>query len=216
MSTCGLGWCELRTHVLNQKIRGLWDDAMQPVGRRLARSGIGANAITLAGVALQGVVAYEIIRGSLFVGGLVAIVAGIADTLDGAVAKAGGASRFGALLDSTADRLSDALFFAPVAWLYAVSGAAAYSGQRWVAALALATLVASYLVSYVKARAEGLGYECNVGIVERAERLILIILGLLLNLVPAVLVILGLLSVVTVVQRLAHVRAQARRRSAVR
>jgi phosphatidylglycerophosphate synthase len=197
--------------VLNQKIRGLWDDAMQPVGRGLHRSGMGANAITIAGVLLQAVAAYEIVSDRLFVAGLVATAAGVADTLDGAVAKASDTgSKFGALLDSTADRLSDALFFAPVAWLYGVSGDPTRSGQRWVAALALATLVASFLVSYVKARAEGLGYECNVGIVERAERLILIILGLLLDLVPAVLVILGLLSAVTVVQRLVHVRAQAR------
>ena len=197
--------------MLNQKIRGLWDDAMQPVGRAVSRSGVGANAITIAGVLLQVLVAYLIIEGKLFLAGVVAVAAALSDALDGAVAKArDGVSDLGALLDSTVDRLSDALFFAPVAWLYGVAPDPARRDQTWVAALALVGLVLSYLVSYVKARAEGLGYECNVGIVERAERLILMILGLLLDVVPAVLVILTALSCITVAQRLMYVRAQAR------
>ena len=196
--------------MLNQKIRGMWDDVMKPVGQALARSGVGANTITAVGVALQVLVAYAIVEGRLLVAGALAIVAAVADALDGAVAKARGyVGKFGALLDSTADRLSDALFFAPVAWLYGVSPDPARRDQRWVAALALAALVASFLVSYVKARAEGLGYECNVGIVERAERIIIMIVALLLDLVPLGLVVLAALSVVTVVQRLVHVRGQA-------
>ena len=83
------------------------------------------------------------------------------------------------------------------------------SGQHWVAALAMVTVVASFLVSYVKARAEGLGYECNTGIAERAERLILMIVGLLLNLIPLVLSVRAALSVISFFQRLAYVRAQA-------
>jgi CDP-diacylglycerol--glycerol-3-phosphate 3-phosphatidyltransferase len=196
--------------VLNQRIRGMWDVVMQPVGRSVARSGIGPNTITVAGLALQGVAGYLIVEGRLFVAGLVAVLAAVGDALDGAVAKARTAvSKLGALLDSTADRLSDALFFAPVAWLYGVAPDPTHRGQRWVAALALIALVSSFLVSYVKARAEGLGYVCDVGIIERAERLILMILALLLDLVPAILVVLTALSVVTVVQRLLHVRAQA-------
>ena len=195
--------------MLNQKIRGMWDDLMQPVGRAVAHSGIGPNTITVAGLVLQTAVAYLIVEGRLLVAGLVAVVAALFDALDGAVAKARHEdSPLGALLDSTVDRVSDALFFAPVAWLYGV--APDRPDQRWVAALALVALVLSFLVSYVKARAEGLGYECNVGIVERAERLILMILGLLLNVVPVVLAILAALSGITVVQRLMHVRGQVR------
>jgi CDP-diacylglycerol--glycerol-3-phosphate 3-phosphatidyltransferase len=197
--------------VLNQRIRGIWDVVMRPVGRAIARSGVGPNTITVAGVVIQAGVAAAIVAGRLLLAGLVAVAAAVADTLDGAVAKAlRQQSKFGALLDSTTDRLSDALFFIPVAWLYGVSPDPAQRGQSWVAALALIALVASFLVSYVKARAEGLGLECNVGIVERAERLILMILGLLLNLVPLALVVLAALSVVTVVQRLLYVRGQVR------
>ncbi len=183
---------------------------MNPVGRALARWHLGPNAITAIGVALQAVVAYLIVDGRLLAAGLVAIAAAFSDAIDGAVAKAAGmTTKFGALLDSTADRLSDGLFFIPVAWLYGVAPEAAQAGDRWVAALALTALVVSYLVSYIKARAEGLGYDCNVGIMERAERLILVIIGLIFSdLLPAILGVLTALSVVTVVQRLVHVRRQ--------
>jgi CDP-diacylglycerol---glycerol-3-phosphate 3-phosphatidyltransferase len=202
--------------VLNQKIRGLWDTGMRPVGRSLSRTGLDANTITAIGVLVQAIVAYLIIADRLFEAGMVAILAALADTLDGAVAKAQAInSRFGALLDSTADRFCDALFFVPIAWLYGVGPSKGGGDGLWISGLALAALVFSFLVSYVKARAEGLGYKCNVGIIERAERLILMILGLLLaDFVPGVLaVILGALAVfsaVTVVQRLLHVRTQAR------
>jgi CDP-diacylglycerol--glycerol-3-phosphate 3-phosphatidyltransferase len=183
---------------------------MRPVGSRLGSLGLSANAITLLNVVVQAGVAYLIIEGRLVAAGLLAIVSALGDTLDGAVAKARGTSSpFGALLDSTTDRLSDALFFIPVAWLYGVSPGPDQADQAWVAALALVALVASFLVSYVKARAEGLGFECNVGIAERAERLILMIVGLILTfMLPTVLAILALLSVITVFQRIFHVRGQ--------
>jgi CDP-diacylglycerol---glycerol-3-phosphate 3-phosphatidyltransferase len=198
--------------VINAKVREGYDKLMRPLGRALAGSGFGANAITLLGVLIQIGVAYLIIEGRLVLAGLIAIVAAISDALDGAVAKAAGtASKWGALLDSTSDRLSDALFFIPVAWLYGVSPGIEQVNDRWVAALSLTALVVSYLVSYIKARAEGLGYDCNVGIMERAERLILVIVGLVFNaFLPIVLGVLTVLSLYTVGQRLVHVHRQVR------
>ena len=187
----------------------MWDELMKPVGGLLQRTGVSPNAITLTGLGIQAGAATLIMADRLLIAGVVATVAAVADTLDGAVAKARGDVRqFGALLDSTADRLSDALFFVPVAWLYGFEPPPGRAGQQWVAALALATLVASFLVSYVKARAEGLGLECNTGIAERAERLIVMIVALLLDIVPAMLVVLAILSIVTFIQRLMYVRAQ--------
>ena len=198
--------------MLDSKLRSGWDRLMRPVGRALARTKIHPNTVTLLGVLIQAGVAYLIVEGRFLLAGLIAIVAGFADSFDGAVAKARGmTSRFGALLDSTTDRLADALYFVPIAWFYAVAPDADHRGQRWVAVVALATLVASFLVSYVKARAEGLGFDCKVGIAERAERLILVIAGLILDLVPPLLTVLGVLTVVTLVQRIMHVRAQAQR-----
>lgn len=197
--------------MINALLRQWWDRFIRPVGGGLARLGLTANQITYLGVAIQIAVAVFIVQGRLLVAGLAGIVAGVADFLDGAVAKARGtASKYGAFLDSTTDRLSDALYFVPLAWLYGVAPDIAERDEPWVAAVALGVLVFSFLVSYAKARAESLGYECNVGIAERAERLIVILLALLLDFVPAALVLLLLLAVVTFMQRMVHVQKQAR------
>ena len=198
--------------MLDSKIRGLWDSAMRPVGRALARTHLSPNAITLLGVAIQVGVAYLIVEGRLVAAGLIAIAAALFDTFDGALAKASGrTSKFGAFLDSSTDRLADALYFAPIAWLYGVDPDTPAHDEPWVAGVALVALVASFMVSYVKARAESLGFDCRVGIVERAERLILVIIALVFSdLLPAIMVVLAIASVITVVQRMAHVYKQAR------
>lgn len=196
--------------MLDQKIRGVWDRYMRPIGRGLARTGLSPDAVTLLGVAIQIAAAFFILEGRLLAAGLVSIAAAACDALDGALAKARGiTSKFGALLDSTTDRLSDALFFLPIAWLYGVSPDVASRDDPLTAGLAMAALVFGFLVSYVKARAEGLGFECKVGIAERAERLAIIILGLLFDVVLPALALLTVLSAVTFVQRLVHVRRQA-------
>ncbi len=218
----GPRWCAAHTEpprwassrmpgVLNTKLRGVWDKVMTPVGSALGRSGLTPNMVTYLGVAVQVVVAYFILIDRLLVAGLVAIVAGLLDTVDGAVARARGlATKFGAFMDSTTDRLADALVFGPIAWLFLASPTAAANDQQWVGGLALAVLVLSFLVSYVKARAEGLGFECNVGLIERAERLIIVIIGLVFSSVlPLALGLLALASLVTLLQRILHVRRQA-------
>ncbi len=197
--------------MLNTKIRAGWDRFLRPVGRLVSKGHISPNTVTLLGVVLQAVVAVYILQGRLLVAGVIAIAAALLDGVDGAVAKASGrTTRFGALLDSTTDRVSDALFFIPIAWLYGVSPDIAERDEPLVAATALAALVASFLVSYIKARAEGLGLECNVGIAERAERVILLIAALILSpLLPLIMGVLAALSTITVVQRIAHVRSAA-------
>lgn len=185
---------------------------MRPVGRALARTPLTPNSVTLIGVAIQVLVATLIVDGRLVLAGGIAIVAALLDVFDGALAKARGrVTKFGAFLDSTTDRLSDALFFAPIAWLYGVSPDSAARDEPWVAAVALVALVASFLVSYVKARAEALGFDAKVGIAERAERVMLVIVALVFNdLLPPIMVLLAALSVITVIQRIVHVRSQDR------
>lgn len=183
---------------------------MRPVGSSLARVGVTPDAVTYTGLLIQIGVAALIVQGRLLLAGLVAIVAGLSDVIDGAVAKARERpSTFGAFLDSTTDRLSDALYLGPIVWLYGVDPDIATHDEPWVAAAALAALVFGFLVSYAKARAQSLGYDCNVGIMERAERLILIIAALVLDLVPPAMVVLAALSLVTFLQRMVHVRLQA-------
>ena len=196
--------------MINAKLRSSWDKLMRPFGGALARTPLTPDQVTLFGVLLQGVAAWLIVEGRLFIAALVAVVAALADAFDGALARAKGAGRpFGALLDSTTDRLADALVFLPVAWLYGVDPDSGHDSEL-VALLALVALVASFLVSYVKARAEGLGFDCNVGIAERAERLIVIILALAFDVLPLGVGIIAVASIVTFFQRLFYVRAQAR------
>ncbi|HEU4421565.1 MAG TPA: CDP-alcohol phosphatidyltransferase family protein [Pilimelia sp.] len=188
---------------------------IDPVARTLLRLGVSPNAVTLAGTA--GAVTSTMffgVRGQFVIGGFVVTAFALADLVDGAMARALRArgeppNRFGAVLDSTTDRIVDAAIFGSVL-IYMVR-----SGDLVSVVAALLALVGALLVSYVKARAEGMGMTCDVGLVERPERLILIgIGGLLTGLgldwgLPAALWLLAALSAVTVVQRLVHVNREA-------
>lgn len=174
-------------------------------GARLADHGVTANMVTLAGVVLSAATAVLIGLGSFHVALACFIVAGLMDSLDGAVAKArGAASRQGAFLDSVADRLSDGLLLGGVAW-YLAAG----SHPR-DALLAVAVLVVSSLVSYERAKAESLGLTAKGGLMERAERMILLGLGILLPflLVPVLWALL-VLTMGTAVGRFTRVWRQA-------
>lgn len=183
---------------------------IEPVARRLLRAGVSPNTVTVAGTVgvLVGALGFAA-RGHLVVGALIVTVFALTDLLDGTMARMrGGASRFGAFLDSSMDRIADGAVFGSVAfWL-------ASEGQRTSVAAALICLVAGGLVSYVKARAEGLGMTCDVGVAERTERLLIVGIGGLLTgfgvdrALPIALWILAVVSVFTVGQRMAHVYRQ--------
>jgi CDP-diacylglycerol--glycerol-3-phosphate 3-phosphatidyltransferase len=183
-----------------------------PVARALLRAGISPDAVTVAGTVGVGVAAVGFAtRGELLIATLIAAVSSFADFIDGAMARIRGRpGRFGALLDSTMDRVADGVIFASLAyWL-------ATTGQRLAAVAALLCLIASQVVSYVKARAEGLGLTANVGLAERPERLILIGIGGLLHgigvpyALHVVLWLLAVLCVITVAERMVHVHRQTR------
>jgi CDP-diacylglycerol--glycerol-3-phosphate 3-phosphatidyltransferase len=199
--------------MLDSKIRGTWDAAMRPVGRALGATRISPNAITVLGLFIHIWVAAYIIQGRFVQAGLVLILAAFFDTLDGAVAKARGMiTKFGGFLDSTIDRIADALILLALAWRFTEAAGPAEEDLRWVAIAALVALVAGFMVSYVRARAEALGFECKVGIAERAERVILLIVGLVFTYVlPITVALLAVLASVTVLHRILHVRAQAAR-----
>ncbi|MFY1694466.1 MULTISPECIES: phosphatidylinositol phosphate synthase [unclassified Solwaraspora] len=184
---------------------------IEPVARGLLSVGIPPNAVTVAGTVgvLVGAIGFGA-RGHLITGLVIVTLSALTDVLDGTMARLrGGSSTFGAFLDSSMDRVADGAIFASVAYWLAVSG------NRPGAVAALICLVAGGIVSYVKARAEGLGMSCNVGIAERAERLILVGIGGLLSGLgvswglPAALWLLAALSLVTVWQRIVHVHRQS-------
>jgi CDP-diacylglycerol--glycerol-3-phosphate 3-phosphatidyltransferase len=181
---------------------------LEPLARTLLRLGVSPDAVTLAGTAgvVVGAVGFAA-RGQFLVAVLIVTGFGLVDLVDGAMARARGYStRFGALLDSSMDRVADGAAFGSLVWWYAVTG------ERPTLVAALICLVAAQIIPYVKARAQGLGMDCDVGLAERAERLVLVGLGGLATglgvgwALPAALWLLAALTLVTVAQRILHVR----------
>lgn len=185
----------------------------EPVGAWLVRHGLHPNAMTVLGTA--GSVAASLVlfpRGLLLAGTLVVCAFALFDLLDGAMARAAGTStRFGAVLDASCDRIADGALLGSVTWWCFTM-----ADDRLAAAAALVCLVTAAVISYVKARAEAAGLSADGGIIERAERLIITLVGTGLRGVGvpyAVLValcVLAVLSLVTVGQRLWAVRNAAR------
>jgi CDP-diacylglycerol---glycerol-3-phosphate 3-phosphatidyltransferase len=184
-------------------LRRWLDRAFAPIAALLLWCRITPNQVSLMGIALNLVSAALLVDGQLLPAGLVYLLAGSLDLLDGALARlAKMSSRFGAFLDSTADRISEGVVFAAIAYYFA------RHGQPVDAALTVLALLGSLLVSYTRARAEGLGLECKVGIVTRAERVVLIAFGLMLGLLPAAIYILVVLTAFSATQRILHTLRQ--------
>ena len=184
-----------------------------PIVNTLIRSGVRPNAITTVGTLLVVASAAAFGLGAVRLGGLLYLISGIVDTLDGAVARATGeATRFGAFYDSTLDRVGDGATFMGIAVFYLLAPAGSVVWRESAIIISMTAIIASLLVSYARARAEGLGLDCKVGLVQRAERIVGLGVptvlfgagpqGLLLFWIVS---ILALASVITVVQRFVYV-----------
>ncbi|MEJ2740413.1 MAG: CDP-alcohol phosphatidyltransferase family protein [Dehalococcoidia bacterium] len=166
----------------------------------LSKIGLTPDAVTWIGLVINLAAAAVIALGHLLTGGILLLVAGLFDILDGALARySNKTTTFGAILDSTFDRLSEAALLCGLLVYSVLNG---YSTELY---LIFAVLVFSFLVSYVRARSEGMGIECRVGLFTRAERVIILALGLLLNQVLIALIVLALFSFFTFGQRMFHV-----------
>jgi CDP-diacylglycerol--glycerol-3-phosphate 3-phosphatidyltransferase len=185
--------------------RTSFERGLQPVGANIRRTGITADHLTAFGLLTAVGASIAIASGALRGGLLLVILAAVPDLLDGAVAKASGtASRRGAFFDSVSDRVTDSLLLGGVAW-YLASANGAHA-----AILPLAVLAMSALISYERAKAESLGFDARGGVMERAERIILLCFGLLFDslLVP-ILWIMLVLTTFTAIQRFVKVWRQA-------
>jgi CDP-diacylglycerol---glycerol-3-phosphate 3-phosphatidyltransferase len=204
-----------------ERFRQFWTNVWAPLGNLFLRMGISPNTVTFVGT--LGVVAGALIffpRGDLLVGVLVITAFVFSDMIDGYMARTSGqVTKFGAFWDSTLDRVGDAAIFGGLAMYFVGPG-----DNDWFAALAIYCLSMGSITSYARARAESLGMQAKVGIAERADRLvsILVITGLadIVNLsgvgedallaIPVTLGVLALASTATVIQRVIVVRDQAR------
>jgi CDP-diacylglycerol---glycerol-3-phosphate 3-phosphatidyltransferase len=185
--------------------------AVDPLVSRLIRAGVRPNTITTVGTGLVLVSALAFGLGHVRLGGALLLLSGVADTLDGQVARGGAmATKFGAFYDSTLDRVGDGATFIGIGAFFLTAPDVAY---RVPAAIAcMIAILSSLLVSYARARAEGLGIDCKVGIAQRAERVLLVGLSTLVVgagphalLLEAIVALLAAASVITVVQRFVYV-----------
>lgn len=201
------------TAMLNKYARALFAAIFTPVAALLVRLKVSPDAVTIVGtlgVAGGALIGYPL--GELFWGTVVITVFVFSDIVDGLMARMLGRSgKWGAFLDSTLDRVGDGAVFAGiVVWFYTGGN------NHFIAAMALTCLVLGSIVSYAKARAEGLGMTANVGIAERSDRLVVVLvatglvgLGIPEAVLAVVLVLLAAASLVTVFQRIGTVRRQA-------
>ena len=187
------------------------DAAVKPIGNSIKKAGISADMITATGIVMAVFAAVAIGSGHLHLGLLLLILTGIPDLLDGAVAKASGkASLRGAFFDSVSDRVTDGLLFGGIAYYLVES-----DGRGWVVMLPVAGYITASIVSYIRAKADALGFDAHTGIVERAERFILLAIGLLFYqyLLLPVLALIIVLNVITAAQRFIAVWGQATRQT---
>ncbi len=178
--------------------------------RPMARLGITPNMLTGIGLLLSLVTAVVIAQGFLFIGGLLVLLAGVFDMFDGAMARVQhSATPFGAFFDSTLDRYSESIILFGLLW-YTLQRPTNFRDvlwptsheQTWMIFFIYIAIVGSLMVSYTKARAEGLGIECKVGLLARPERVVLLAIGLLFGASIWILALLAVFSNVTAVQRI--------------
>ncbi|MFM6852168.1 MAG: phosphatidylinositol phosphate synthase [Terrabacter sp.] len=199
--------------MLNRLLRASMTRILAPIAHLFLRLGISPDIVTIVGTVGVCVGALAFFpRGDIWIGVLVITAFVFSDNVDGIMARESGrSSKWGAYLDSTLDRIGDSAIFGGLVLYYAGPGA-----NFWMAGLALACLILGSVVSYAKARAEGLGYTADVGIAERADRLVAVLVAAffadVFNSTLLLGVVLGLLAIasfVTVLQRMVTVRRQA-------
>jgi len=185
----------------------------QPAVRLLAKTPITPNTISWFGLVITVGAAVLILAGNLLAAGFTVLLAGFFDILDGALARSTNrTTQFGAVLDSTLDRLAEAVLLLGILGLFLLTEEQPFLfaslAQGWAVLLIFVTLLGSLLVSYIRARAEALGLECQAGLFTRAERVVVLALGLWLNQIIIALVVIAVFSFITVSQRLLYVWRQ--------
>lgn len=191
--------------MLDGQFRKQIDSWVQPIGRSAKRAGISADVVTVVGMVMSVACCVAIGMGKLSLGLLFMFLTGVPDLLDGAVAKASGTAHVrGAFFDSVTDRLTDALLFGGVAWYFT------RISDGPLPLLPFAVFATAAFVSYIRAKADALGFDAHVGLIERAERFIILGFGLLFSgLLVWTLWVLLVLNIITASQRFVAVWKQA-------
>jgi CDP-diacylglycerol--glycerol-3-phosphate 3-phosphatidyltransferase len=217
---------------ISEKNRERYLRIIGPVAKILGRAGVHPNILSIIGLLLSVVAGLFFSQGVFFWGAWIVVVSGICDTLDGQIARQNNKnSSFGAFFDSTLDRYGEMFFFLGLAYYFAGGQSfATVPGNPvkgvpcpWTVLLILLTVAGSFMVSYTRARAEGLGVECRGGVMQRPERITLLVIGTLLGAIPVAgpvlikitLLLLAVSTNVTAVYRMVAVKNQFKRENAV-
>ena len=184
-------------------LRGVFRGILTPIGKLLAGWGLHPNVLTITGLIGTTVGAYIVSQGHFTLGGIVVLLMGAVDGLDGAVARARGEPEdFGAFVDSVSDRYAELIIFAALIWYYLGVG------DSTAVVLAYFAAAGSVLVSYVRARGQSLNMDTKVGLLTRVERYMILSPGLVFGLPIIALWILAIGTNFTALQRILHVRSQ--------
>jgi len=188
------------TDFLRVRFKGVLD----PIGRFLNSLGLTPNMITILGLVGNTVGAYLLATGRITIGGIVVLLMGPVDALDGTMARLRGEpNRFGGFIDSVTDRYSELVIHAGLLYYFL------QQGNDLACMLVFFAAAGSVLVSYTKARAEGLGFDCKVGLLTRVERYLVLAPALVINQPVIALWIIAVLSNLTAIQRILYVHKQA-------
>lgn len=222
----GIDWIEMAQFVfLSEKNKDRYLKIITPIRKVLVRLGVHPNILSITGLILSIVAGFVYSLGSFFWAAWVVVLAGTCDALDGELARQTGKnSQFGAFFDSALDRYSDAFILMGLGWYFAGGPTLFGFGNEgnvgdqspWTVAFIILAMAGSFMVSYTRARAEALGLNCKVGLMQRPERVTLLVIGSLLGSVPVVgmifvkvaLLILAVTSNITAIHRIIHVRNQ--------
>ena len=218
---------------ISEKNRERYLSIIRPFGDLLSGIGVHPNIITVCGLILSILAGLFYSVGSFFTAAWVVVLAGTCDALDGRLArKTKQSSPFGAFFDSTLDRYSDMFLYLGLAYYFSGghpfilphSGGINSHSSPWTVFIILMALAGSFMVSYTRARGEGLGIDCKVGLMQRPERIVLLIIGSLLGAVPKVgllllkfsLLLLAVSSNITAIHRIIYIRKEILKENRVR
>ena len=195
----------IKSEFIPERLKTTFLASLDPIVGLFTKLNINPNTFTTVGFLISCTAAFFMAAGYLRIAACLILLSGLCDTIDGKLARfSGKVTKFGALYDSTLDRYSEVIFFFGLAFYFIKNG-------WYLTSVILAIgLGGSLMVSYVRARAESLGFECKVGLLQRAERLLLLGAGALIHLYALVVAIwiIGFMSNITAIQRIVHVWKQ--------
>ncbi len=198
----------MKVELIPPSVKDGFKRLLQPIVRILVRYRLNPNHFTTFSLAISVISAIAFGRGNLRWGGILLLLGGLFDMIDGAVARSSNrVTRFGALYDSTLDRYAEIIVFFGIGFYFVSNNDPITKTGLWISMAVFIGIAGSVMVSYVRARAEGLGFDCKVGVMQRPERIVLVSLGAMISEIALVIamILVAALSNFTALQRIYYI-----------